>query len=256
MHEPSSDSLTTLPLQTLDNAQALSLSAFSGTLIPTAHATSEFTMTSAGSRKRLTPREELQTLRQEISVLSNQLQQQEDNRQLQESLDRLLSENTASAIIWKRIATRELHAQEISEDTKAELLRRISINRSFLENVKRKLLAQAQEIADRQFTPQSMRVGLDAEDGPLYMALKAGLDYRCSHLDDILQQCVCATDTPEKHDCFLQADGRGMEVRKISVQPFDMATISSTAHRYMQEHADVCWHQDNDVVSCFGCCCV
>lgn len=202
---------------------------------------------------RSTQREQLQALRHEVSALSRHLQQLHENRQLQQSLDRLLNESTATGSSWKQVATRERHAKETAEEKKAEFMRRISINMSFLENVKHVLLTQAHAIADRPDLRLSMRrtpFVLHEDDAQLYQALKSSIDFRCSQLDAILQQCVYKIDTAESHESSIHADGRGLDVREHSVKPFDVTTISNTMSRHVEEQANFCWRGENDLVGC------
>lgn len=204
--------------------------------------------------RRLTQREQLQALRQEVSALAQYFQQLSENQELQRSLDRLLNESTVSLINWRRAATRQRHARAKAEETKAELMRRIAVNVSFLENVKQLLMIQAHRIAERPSLCMPMRVmpiGLDNKDIQMFQALQSGLDYRCNRLDAILQQCVSRFGTTQKtHELFIHPNGRSVEVRQIDIQPFDAATISNTMQQYVEKQANVYWRKDNDVVSC------
>lgn len=201
---------------------------------------------------RLTQRQQLQALRHEVSELSQHLQQLYENRQLQESLDRLLNESTIAGSSYKEIATRERLANQSAQEKKAEFMRRISINMSFLENVKHVLLTQAHEIADRPNLRLPMRrtpFVLNGDDAQLYQALKSSIDFRCSQLETILQQCVYTINTAESHESSIHADGRGLDVREHSVKPFDITAISNTMSRHVEQQANFCWRGENDLVS-------
>jgi hypothetical protein len=206
----------------------------------------------AAKSGRSTQREQLQALRHEVSDLSQRLQQLHENRQLQQSLDRLLNESTVTGGSYKELAMRERHAKTTAEEKKAEFMRRISINMSFLENVKHMLLTQVHEIADRpnlQLTMRSTSFVLNGEDAQLYQTLKSSIDFRSSQLDAILQQCVYSIDTAESHASSIHADGRGLDVREHSVKPFDVTAISNTMSRHVEQQANFCWRGGNDLVS-------
>lgn len=256
MQEPSSDVLTTflLSVTTLTHTETSSPSDSSD--YPAHSATHEIVKPPSVPSRRLTQREQLQELRQEVLVLSQHLQQLHENQELQQSLDRLLNESTVTTVNWKEAATRERHAKETGEEKKAELMRRISINMSFLENVKRVLLTHARETASRPSPRQSMRCMPfvpNGDDAQVYRALRASIDFRCSQLDAILQQCVASRiTTAEGHESYVHADGRGLDVREHSIKPFDMTAISETVSRYVEERANFCWRGENDIVSALG----
>lgn len=220
----------------------------------TVHGKSEFDAATSVNSRRSTQREQLHALRQEVSALGRHLQQLSESKELQLSLDRLLNESTVSAMSWRGAATRERHARANAEENKAELMRRISMNMSFLENVKQLLLTQAaREIIGRPSLCLPIRgepIALHNEDLQVYQALQSSLDHRCHQLDAILQQCGsfrCET-TEDKHEICIHANGRGVEVREIDVRPFGTATIVDAMQQHVESQANACWHKDGDIV--------
>lgn len=204
--------------------------------------------------KRMNQREQLHALRREVSALAHHFHELSESQELRRSLDRLLNESTAVTMSWRGAATRERHARGKAEETKAEFIRRISMNVSFLENVKQLLLNQAA----RQITGvplscpamQGGQIGLDRDDIQLYQALQSTLDYRYNQLDAILQQCVSRFETTDDKQICIHPNGRGVEVREIDVRPFGTATIINTMQQHMESQANACWHMDKDTVRC------
>lgn len=252
--QPCADDLLTtflLGMQTLEHAEDWS------PFLPAAlnDAAKRASSAVAVDRRRLAPREQLQALRDEVNKLSQQLRQLHETQQLQRSLDRLLNEpEAADAISWKECATWERHAKDHAEDTKTELLHRISVNMELLENVKRLLVSTKIKGWISSVPTVCMSFVPTGDDAQLYQTLKSGLDYRCSQLDTILQQCVASTDSVEMRDTCIHADGRGIDLRELGVKPFDLRTISSTLARYFNEHSHFRWHGENEEV--VRCCAV
>lgn len=72
------------------------------------------------------------------------------------------------------------------EDTKSELMHRISVNMELLANVKRLLSSIKINGWAPSVPTQCIPFVPTGDDAQLYQILKSGLDYRCSQIDATL----------------------------------------------------------------------
>lgn len=204
---------------------------------------------SASTTMRVTRRRQIQDLRQEIRVLNQRLLAWTENRELQDALDRLLDVSRVAVAHHKQVAQQERAAKECAEAHKSKLRRRIAANSELLERMNQVLKTVRVRVdLPRKLSSRLVSFIPDGDDCRVFPTLRANLDYRESQLDAIFQQCVSRTETAEKTESCIHADGRGVDVRGIGIMPFDVLKVGDTLHRYFQQHAQCRVHGDNDVV--------
>lgn len=196
---------------------------------------------------RVTRRRQIQDLRQEIQVLNQRLQAWTENRELQDALDRLLGVSRVAIAHRKQVAQQERAAIEFAEAHKSKLRRRIAANSELLERMNQVLRTVRVDLP-RKLSSRLVSFIPDGDDCRVFPTLRANLDYRESQLDAIFQQCVSRTETAEKTELCIHANGRGQEMRGIGIMPFDVLKVGDTLHRYFQQHAQCRVHGDNEVV--------
>lgn len=204
---------------------------------------------SRAGRRRVTPSDQLREERREASVLSQQLQDLVEARQLRRSLDRLLDLPNADVMTWKECAMRVRYARETAEDEKSELMKQICSNATLLEYVKCLLSVQRNRLPQFRLLTQCSSPALDGDDVQLFHLMKTRLDHQHSQLDAILLRCVASVDAAERTETRNHADGRGMDVLEFGVKPFDAPTVASTVQQYFEGRSHVRWQGENEVVS-------
>lgn len=193
-------------------------------------------------------RQQIRTLRSEISVLSRQVKELTENQLLQESLDRLMNGPNASWA-WKRACMTERHRRRHAEAERERLTQGTSARLLLLAKVKKLIRAQKNDLdAAQHFPSPPISLVCSLEDSLLFLHMKANLDQRQHQLDSIFHKCAPRIDAARQHKISLHANGRGTVAADMGIMPFDVTAISEVMLGYIHQHPHVSCYGENDIV--------
>lgn len=206
-------------------------------------------------------RQQIRTLRQEVSALSQQVKELTETQLLQESLDRLMNGPGAS-LTWRHAYLTERHRRRRAEAERDRLSDQIAASHQVLERVKTLLQAQENRLMPHLLPKRPVVPVSSPEDSLLFLHLRTNLDQRQQQLDSIFQNCQLRADIIKRRKSIINGGDQGFVIQAAGILPVDVATISHAMQQFILQHPHLNCSGENDRVrvndwtGCVCACCI